>query len=57
MNETLNKLLLARDRFISEMHLKHLDLLIVLVDHSLTTNKEYKNIKKQEFHDIFIKTN
>ena len=26
-------------------------------DHSLKTKKEYKNSKKQEIQDIFIKTN
>ena len=30
---------------------------IVLVDHLQKTKKEYENIKKQEIHDIFIKTN
>ena len=31
-----------------------LDLHIVLVDHLLKTKKEYKNLKRQEIHDIFI---
>ena len=35
----------------------HLDLHIVLVDHLQKTKKEYKNLEKQEIHDIFIKTN
>ena len=28
----------------------------MLVDHLQKTKKEYKNLKKQEIHDIFIKT-
>ena len=37
--------------------LSKLDLHIVLVDRLLKTTKEYKNLKKQEIQDIFIKTN
>ena len=40
-----------------EIHLRNLNLLIVLVDHLQKTKNEYKNLKKQEIHDIFIKTN
>ena len=29
---------------------------IVRVDHSLKTNKKYKNLKEQKIHDILIKT-
>ena len=36
-----------------EMHLRHK----MLVDHSLKTKKECKNLKKQEIQDIFVKTN
>ena len=32
-------------------------MLIVLVDHLQKTKKEYKDLKKQEIHNIFIKTN
>ena len=35
-----------------EMHLRH----IVLVDNLQKTKKEYKSLKKQEIHDIFIKS-
>ena len=39
-------------------YLKSLDLHIVLVDHlQKKTKKEYKTLKQQEIHDIFIKTN
>ena len=30
---------------------------VVLVDQSLKTRKKYENSKKQDIHDIFIKTN
>ena len=40
------------------MHLKdHLILHIVLADNLQKTKKEYKNLKKQEIHEIFLKTN
>ena len=48
MNEIVNKILLAEDNLL--LH-------IVLVDNLQKTKKEYKNLKKQEIHDILIKTN
>ena len=39
-----------------EMHLS-LDLPAVLVDRLLKTNKEFKELKKQEIQHIFIKMN
>ena len=57
MNETVNKFLLVGDKFIPEMHLNNLDLLIVLVDHLLKIKKEFKNLKKQEIQSIFIEMN
>ena len=53
MNETVNTFLLAGDKLMPEMHLRH----ILLVDHLQKTKKEYKNLKKMEIHDIFIKIN
>ena len=47
----VNKVLLAGDKIMSEIHLGK------LVDHLLRTEEEYKNLKKQEIHDIFIKRN
>ena len=42
----------------SEMHLRNLDLHILLVDHlQKKTKKEYKILNKQEIHDTFLKTN
>ena len=55
MNEIINKFLLAGDKFMPEMHLRQPGLHIVLVDHLQKTKKEYKNLKKQEIHDRFIK--
>ena len=52
-----NQYLLAGDKFMREMHLKSLDLVIVLVDHLLKTKKEFKNLKKQELQNIFAKMN
>ena len=63
MNEKINKFLLAGDQLMPEMHLDilvnliNLDLHIVLVEHLLKRKKGYKNTKKQEIQDTFIKTN
>ena len=57
MNEIVNKFLLAGDKFMPEMYLRQAGFNIVLVDHLQKTKKEYKNSKKQEIEDIFIKTN
>ena len=57
MNEIDNKFLLAGDKFMSEMHLKKLDLLIVHMDHLLKIKNEFKNLKKQEIRTVFTKTN
>ena len=56
MNEIVSKFLLEGDKFVPEMYKDSLDLHRVLVDH-LQKKKECKNLKKQEIHDIFIKTN
>ena len=56
MKAIVNKLLLAGDNFMPEMHLTQY-LHTVLVVKSLKIKKEQKNLKKQEIQDIFIKTN
>ena len=56
MDEIVNKFLLARDKFMLEMHLNSLDLTTVLVEHLLKAKNKYKNLKKQEIQHIFIKT-
>ena len=63
MNGIVNKFLLAGDKFLPEMHLRQ----PIALDKSefiysacelFTKNKEEcKNLKKQNIHDIFIKTN
>ena len=40
-----------------ETHLRKSGFKVVLVDHLQKTKEEYKNLKKQELHDIFLKTN
>ena len=57
MNEIVIKFLLAGDKFMPEMHLRQPGLHIVHVDHLQKTKRECKSLKKQEIHDISIKTN
>ena len=54
MNEIVNKFLLARDKFMPEMHLKQPR---VTVDHLVKRRKELKNLKKQDIQAIFTKMN
>ena len=56
MNEIINMFLLAGDKFMPEKNLS-LDIHTVRVEHLLKAKKEYKNLKKQKIHEIFIKTN
>ena len=53
MNEIVNTFLLARDKFMPEMHLKKQDLLIVLSGHLLKTKKEFK-IKKKRRYKLYL---
>ena len=55
MNEMLNKFLLPGDKFMPEVNLNNLDLLILLVVHLLKTKKNLKNLCKQEKQIIFTK--
>ena len=55
MIQIVNKFLLARDKFMSEMHLRQPG--FTLVGHLQKTKKESRNLKKQDINDIFIKTN
>ena len=57
MNATVNKLLSAGDKFMSEVHLKQPGFTYMFVVHLLKIKKKYKNLKKQEIQDIFVKTN
>ena len=56
MNKIVNKFLLAGDRFMPEMHLRQPGFRYSACG-PFTKNKEYKKLKNQEIHDIFIKTN
>ena len=49
----INKLLLAGDKFMPEIHLRQLQL-IVLVDHLLGMKKEFKSLKKLVIQTIYI---
>ena len=57
MNETVNKFLLGGDESMPEMHLRQLGLIYSACGSFAKTKKEYKNLKKEEDHDIFIKAN
>ena len=49
MNEIGGKFLLAQDKFMFEMHLKELDLHILLVDHLLKIKKNQKIQRNRKF--------
>ena len=57
MNDIINKLLLAGDKFMLKSISGNKGLLIVLVDHSLKLKKEYKSLNKLEIQNIFTKMN
>ena len=57
MNKAINKFLLTGDKFMPELHLKQPALLIVLAEHLLTIEKEFKNLEKREICNIYIETN
>ena len=57
MNEILNKFLLAGDNFIPEIHLRQPGFTYRTCGPFKKTKKEYKNFKKQDIHDVFIKMN
>ena len=57
MNEIVKKFLSAGDKFMPEMHLRQPGLSYSFCG-PFTKNKErIQSLKKQEIHDIFIKTN
>ena len=56
MNEMVNKLLLTGNKFMPEMHLRQPEFTYSACGSFLKKiNKEYKSLKKQEIHNIFIK--
>ena len=56
MNKIVNKFLLAGDTIMPKMHLRQPGFTYKACG-PFTKNKEYKNLKKQEIHVIFIKVN
>ena len=57
MIEIVNRLLSAGDKFMPEMYLRQPGFTYSTYE-LFTKNKErFKNLKKQEIHNIFIKTN
>ena len=56
MNKINNKVLLTGDKFIPELHLKHV-LLIELEDYLLNIVTEFKNLEKQAISNICIEMN
>ena len=55
MNEIVNKFILARYKFMSEMHLRHPEFTYSSCEPFTTNNERIKNLKKQVIQDIFIK--
>ena len=52
MNKIRNNFLLAGDKFMRKMHLRQSEFTYSAL---LKTNNEYKNLKKQEIQNMFIK--
>ena len=57
MNEIVKKFLLAGDKFMPEMNLKQYGFTYSACESFKKAKKKYKNLKKEEIHDIFIKRN
>ena len=57
MNEIVNTFLLAGDKFMPEKHSRHPGFTYSTCQTFKKAKKKYTNLKKQEIHDIFIKTN
>ena len=55
MNEIVNNFLLAGNKFIPKIHLRQPRFTYNTCG-PFTKDKEYKSLKKQVVHDIFIKT-
>ena len=55
MNEVINKFFLGGDKCMPEMHLRQPGLTYFFMDLSIKPKNEYKNSKKQNIHNIFIK--
>ena len=56
MNEIVNKFLLSGDKFTPEVHLRQIGFTYSACG-PFKKKKKYKDLKKEEIRDIFIKTN
>ena len=57
MNDTVNKFLLAGDKFMPEMHLRQPGFPYSALEHLLRIKNEYKSLNKLEIQDIFTEMN
>ena len=57
MNVIVNKVLVAGDKFIPEMHLRQPKCTYSACGSFTRNKKRIQIFKEQDFHDIFIKTN
>ena len=57
MNEIVNKILLAGDRFMLEMHLRQPGFTYSACGPFPKSKERIQNLKKQEIHDIFLELN
>ena len=57
MNGIVNRFSLAGDKFMPEMHLRQPEFTYSAFELFTKNEKGYRNLKKQEIHDIYIKTN
>ena len=56
MNEIVKKFLLREDKFMHEMYLRQRGFTYNACRPFTKSKEKHKNLKKQEIHDIFIKT-
>ena len=57
MNEIVNKSLLARDKFMPQIHLRQPGFTYSDCGPFMKNKERIKSLKKKETYDIFIKTN
>ena len=57
MNETVNKFLLARNRFMPEIHLRQPGFRYSACGSFTKSKERIQKFKKQDIHNVFIKTN
>ena len=57
MNETVNNFLLARNRFMPEIHLRQPGFRYSACGSFTKSKERIQKFKKQDIHNVFIKTN